>query len=120
MTPSISSSTTGLTALAAVASSSTITSGTGRKMADNDASLDDLLGINDHHGAPEVQEVAPTKDPIEDATLDDVEFIDKDANEPQLQVQKVKKGQQQHLTKIKNILGKAVNDISQAVLKKFC
>jgi hypothetical protein len=27
---------------------------------------------------------APTKDPIEDASLDDVEFIDEDANEPQL------------------------------------
>jgi hypothetical protein len=46
-------------------------------MADDDASIDELLGINDHHGAPEVQEVAPTaKDPIEEALLDDVEFID--------------------------------------------
>jgi hypothetical protein len=77
-------------------------------------------GINDHHGDPEVQEVAPTKDPIEDATLDDVEFIDEDANEPQLPVQKAKKGQQQHLTKIKSILGKAIKDISRAVLQKFC
>jgi hypothetical protein len=89
-------------------------------MADDDASLDELLEINDHHGAPEAQEVAPTKDPIEDATLDDVEFIDKDANEPKLPVQKAKEGQQQHLTKIKSILGKAVNDISRAVLQKFC
>jgi hypothetical protein len=40
-------------------------------MTDDDASLDELLGINDHNGAPEVQEVAPTKDPIEDATLDE-------------------------------------------------
>jgi hypothetical protein len=37
-------------------------------------------------GAAEVQEVAPTKDPIEDATLDDVEFIDDDANEEPLLV----------------------------------
>jgi hypothetical protein len=89
-------------------------------MADDDSSIDELLGIKDHHGAPEVQEVATTKDPIEDTTLDDVEFIDKDANEPQLPVQKAKKGHQQHLTKIKSILGKAVKDISRAVLQKFC
>jgi hypothetical protein len=107
-----STSTTGLTALAAAASSSTTTSGTGRNMADDDASLDKVPGIYDHHGVPEVQEVAPTKDPIEDATLDDVAFIDEDANDPQLPVQKAKKGQQQHLTKIKSILGKAVKDIS--------
>jgi hypothetical protein len=44
----------GLNALASAASSAA----TGA-MADDDASLDDLLGINDHHGAPEVQEVAP-------------------------------------------------------------
>jgi hypothetical protein len=80
-------------------------------MAEDDASLDELFGMNDHHGAPKVQEVAPTKDPIEEATLDDVEFIDKDANEPQLPVKKAKKGQQPHLTKIKSILGKAVKDI---------
>jgi hypothetical protein len=83
MAPSTSNNTTGLTALAAAASSSTTS---GRNMADDDASIDVLLGINDHHGAPEVQEVAPTKDPIEEATLDDVEFIDEDANEPQLPV----------------------------------
>jgi hypothetical protein len=104
MAPSTSNNATGLTALAAAASSSTAS---GRNMADDDASLDELLGINDHHGAPEVQEVAPNKDPIEDAALDDVEFIDEDANEPQLPVQKAKRGQQPHLTKIKSILGKS-------------
>jgi hypothetical protein len=89
MAPSTSNNTTGLTALAAAASSSAATgASSGRNMADDDASLDDLVGINDHHGAPEVQEVVPTKDPIEDASLHDVEFIDKDANEPQLPVQK--------------------------------
>jgi hypothetical protein len=69
MAPSSSNSTTGLTAVAAAASSTGASSG--RNMADDDASFDELLGINDHHGAPEVMEVAPTKDPIEDATLDD-------------------------------------------------
>jgi hypothetical protein len=54
-------------------------------MADDD-STNKLLGINDHYGAPEVQEVVPTKDPIEDATVDDVEFIDEDANEEPLLV----------------------------------
>jgi hypothetical protein len=111
----------GLNALASAASSAaTGTSSSGRNMADDDASLDELLGINDHHGAPEVQEMAPTKDPTEDACLDDVEFIDEDASEPQLPVQKAKRGQQPHLTKIKSILGKAVKDISRAVLQKFC
>jgi hypothetical protein len=103
----------GLTHLAAAASAATSrsASSSGRNMAEDDASLDEMLGINDHHGAPEVQEVAPNKDPIEDAALDDVEFIDEDANEPQLPVQKAKRGQQPHLTKIKSILGKAVKDI---------
>jgi hypothetical protein len=112
----------GLTHLAAAASAATSrsASSSGRNMADDDASLDEMLGINDHHGAPEVQEVAPNKDPIEDAALDDVEFIDEDANEPQLPVQKAKRGQQPHLTKIKSILGKAVKDISRAMLQKFC
>jgi hypothetical protein len=94
----------GLNALASAASSAATGASSGRNMAEDDASLDDLLGINDHHGAPEVQEVAPNKDPIEDAALDDVEFIDEDANEPQLPVQKAKRGQQPHLTKIKSIL----------------
>jgi hypothetical protein len=84
MAPSSSSRATGLTALAAAASSSTTTSGA-RNMADDDASLDELLGMIDHHGAPEVEEVAPpapaAKDPIEEASLGDVEFIDEDANE---------------------------------------
>jgi hypothetical protein len=119
MAPSTSNN-TGLTALAAAASSSAATgASSGRNMADDDASLDEVLGINDHHGAPEVQEVAPTKDPIEDASLDDVEFIDEDANEPQLPVQKAKRGQQPHLTKIKSMLGKAVKDISRAVPSKI-
>ena len=34
-------------------------------MADDDASLDELLGMTDN-GTPEVEEVAPTKNPIED------------------------------------------------------
>jgi hypothetical protein len=80
----------GLNALASAASSAaTGASSSGRNMADDVASLDEMLGINDHHGAPEVQEVAPTaKDPIEEAPLDDVEFIDEDANEstPHLRV----------------------------------
>jgi hypothetical protein len=67
MAPSTSNNATGLTALAAAASSSTAS---GRNMAEDDASLDEMLGIHDHHGAPEVQEVAPNKDPIEDAALD--------------------------------------------------
>ena len=71
-------------------------------MADDDDSTDELLGINDHHGAPEVVEVAPTKDPIEEATLDDVEFIDEDANEAPLLVQKARGKQTEHRTKIKS------------------
>jgi hypothetical protein len=120
MAPSTSSRATGLTALAAAASSSTTASGSGRNMADDDDDLDELLGINDHHGAPEVQEVAPTKDPIEDATLDDVEFIDEDANEAPLLVQKARGNQTEHRTKIKSILGKAVIKINRDVLQTFC
>jgi hypothetical protein len=64
MAPSTSNN-TGLTALAAAASSSAATgTSSGHNMAEDDASLDEMLGINDHHGAPEVQEVAPNKDPI--------------------------------------------------------
>jgi hypothetical protein len=43
MAPSTSNNATGLTALAAAASSSS-----GRNMAEDDASLDEMLGINDH------------------------------------------------------------------------
>jgi hypothetical protein len=51
---------------------------------------------------PEVQEVAPTKDPIEDpieeASLEDVEFIYEDANEELLlvQVRKARDNQTEH------------------------
>ena len=120
MAPSTSSRATGLTALAAAASSSTTTSG--RNMADDDDSTDELLGMIDH-GAPEVEEVAPTKaakDPIEDATLDDVEFIDEDANEELLLVQKARGNQTEYRSKIKSILGKEVIKINRDVPQTFC
>jgi hypothetical protein len=37
-------------------------------MVNDDISLDELLGMT-NHGAPEVQEVAPTKDSFEEASL---------------------------------------------------
>ena len=46
-------------------------------MADDDASLDKMLGMIDN-GAPEVEELAPTTDPIEKATLVLVDEDDED------------------------------------------
>ena len=74
---------TGLTRLAEAASAATSrsssTSATGHsRLLDDDDSTDELLGI-DHHGAPEVEEVAPpapvAKHAVATATLKDVVLL---------------------------------------------
>jgi hypothetical protein len=64
--------------------------------------------------------VAPSKHPIEDATLKDIECIDEDKHETLMLVQFGKRGGSEHRTKIKTILGHSITHLPVPVLKKFC
>jgi hypothetical protein len=115
---------TGLTRLAEAASAatsrsaSTCATGSSRLLEDDD-STDELLGI-DHHGAPEVEEVAPpapvAKHAVATATLKDVVL----SHTATHLVAKAKAGEATYHSRIETIAGYAMADIDLALLRKFC
>jgi hypothetical protein len=64
--------------------------------------------------------VAPTKHPLDDDALEDVDCIDEDKQETLSPVQKSKKGVVAHVTKLKSIKGYSITKVAGSMLKKFC
>ena len=69
----------------------------------------------------EVAAPAPaSRNPVETATLEGVDFIDEDANEELIAVNKPRAGKTTYRTKIKTIAGIPIATIARTTLAKFC